>query len=227
MIVSAKNLWKTYGNEDTAVHAVRGIDITVKEGEFIALFGPSGSGKSSLLHLIGAMDSPTSGDIIFKGEKLSKLNQSKLAELRLKCIGFIFQTFNLIPSLSAIENVALPMQFMGLNRIEANENAKHLLGKVNLPDRLEHLPSKLSGGQRQRVAIARALANNPDLILADEPTGNLDSENGKIIIDLLEKLHDDGHTIVMVTHNPELVERVDRTVYVRDGQLKDYQPIEK
>ncbi|MCF6411732.1 ABC transporter ATP-binding protein [Pseudalkalibacillus salsuginis] len=144
----------------------------------------------------------------------------------LRRIGFIFQTFNLISSLSAIENVALPMKLAGISRKEANEKAKQLLGKVNLLDRLEHMPSKLSGGQRQRVSIARALANYPDLILADEPTGNLDSENGKLILDLLEKLHADGHTILMVTHDPELSERASRVVFIRDGQLNDYQPIE-
>ncbi|WP_408010050.1 ABC transporter ATP-binding protein [Pseudalkalibacillus sp. A8] len=227
MIINVKNLWKTYGHGDTAVHAVRGIDLNVKEGEFIALMGPSGSGKSSLLHLIGAMDSPTDGEIIFKGKNYSKLNPKQKTDLRLRRIGFIFQTFNLIPSLSAIENVALPMKLAGISRKEANEKAKQLLGKVNLLDRLEHMPSKLSGGQRQRVAIARALANHPDLILADEPTGNLDSENGKIIIDLLEKLHSDGHTILIVTHDPELSERVSRVVYIRDGQLNDYQPVEQ
>lgn len=227
MIIDANNIWKTYNDGDTAVHAVRGIDLTVHEGEFIALLGPSGSGKSSLLHLIGAMDSPTSGEIFFKGENFSKLNQKKLTDLRLRRIGFIFQTFNLIPSLNATENVALPMQLAGISQKEANENARYLLAKVNLLDRLEYLPSKLSGGQRQRVAIARALANNPDIILADEPTGNLDSENGKIIIDLLEELHVEGHTIVIVTHNHELAERVDRAVYIRDGQLNEDQSIEK
>ncbi|WP_336885177.1 ABC transporter ATP-binding protein [Caldalkalibacillus salinus] len=226
MIINVKNLWKTYGHGDTAVHAVRGIDLNIKEGEFIALMGPSGSGKSSLLHLIGAMDSPTEGEIIFKGEDYSKLNSKQETDLRLRRIGFIFQTFNLISSLSAIENVALPMKLAGISRKEANEKAKQLLGKVNLLDRLEHMPSKLSGGQRQRVSIARALANYPDLILADEPTGNLDSENGKLILDLLEKLHADGHTILMVTHDPELSERASRVVFIRDGQLNDYQPIE-
>ncbi|WP_199613604.1 ABC transporter ATP-binding protein [Paenibacillus alkalitolerans] len=219
MLIKATNVWRTYGLGETAVHALRGIVLTVSQGEFIALLGHSGSGKSSLLHLLGAMDVPTRGEVIFKGEDIGKMNQRQLADLRLRCIGFIFQTFNLIPSLNALENVEIPMKLAGMKRKAAKEKAEYLLEQVHLADRSKHLPSQLSGGQRQRVAIARALANDPDLILADEPTGNLDSENGDLIVDLLLKLHQGGRTIVMVTHNPELTRDVSRIVYMRDGQL--------
>jgi putative ABC transport system ATP-binding protein len=221
MVLNVNNVWKTYGSGETAVHALRGIELKVKKGDFIALLGPSGSGKSSLIHLIGAMDAPTKGEIIFKDESLGNLNQKQLADLRLKNIGFIFQTFNLIPSLNSVENVALSMKLAGMNSKVAKEKAHLLLKQVNLSDRSKHLPSQLSGGQRQRVAIARALANDPNLILADEPTGNLDSESGEMIVDLLSKLHQDGRTIVMVTHNSELAKKVSRIVQMRDGQLRE------
>lgn len=221
MLICVNNVWKTYGSGETATHALRGIELSVAQGDFIAVLGPSGSGKSSLLHLIGAMDSPTQGEVMIKGESLRNLNQKQLTALRLRNIGFIFQTFNLIPSLNSIENVALPMILSGKNRRDAREKAEYLLEKVNLLDRARNLPSELSGGQRQRVAIARALSNDPDLILADEPTGNLDSENGEMIIDLLVELHLAGRTIVMVTHNPELTKKVSRVVEMRDGQLTE------
>jgi putative ABC transport system ATP-binding protein len=222
-MISVNKVWKTYGTGETAVHALRGIELNVMKGDFVALLGPSGCGKSSLLHLLGAMDVPSKGDISFNDQSLGKLNQRQLAEHRLRRIGFIFQTFNLIPSLSAMENVALPMKFAGKGSKEANHKAYQLLEQVQLSNRSTHLPSELSGGQRQRVAIARALGNNPDLILADEPTGNLDSENGEMIMDLLMQLNREGRTIVMVTHNPEWTDKISKVVRMRDGRLIESQ----
>jgi putative ABC transport system ATP-binding protein len=222
-MISVNKVWKTYGTGETAVHALRGIELNVMKGDFVALLGPSGCGKSSLLHLLGAMDVPSKGDITFNDQSLGKLNQRQLAEHRLRRIGFVFQTFNLIPSLSAMENVALPMKFAGIGSKEANHKAYQLLEQVQLRNRSTHLPSELSGGQRQRVAIARALGNNPDLILADEPTGNLDSENGEMIMDLLMQLNSEGRTIVMVTHNSEWTDKINKVVRMRDGRLIESQ----
>ncbi|MCX7923618.1 MAG: ABC transporter ATP-binding protein [Clostridia bacterium] len=222
-MIQTKNLWKTYGSGDTQVNALRGVDLTVNKGDFLALVGPSGCGKSTLLHMLGAMDTPSRGEIMLEGRELGKLGEGQLTDVRLERLGFIFQTFNLVPTLNALENVMLPMKFAGISRREAKQKALCLLDMVGLKERTRHLPAQMSGGQRQRVAIARALANDPALILADEPTGNLDSENSEKIMELLQNLNRKGRTIVMVTHNPELAERVNRVVYMKDGQLAELQ----
>lgn len=219
LLLEATELWKTYGTGEARVHALRGVSLTVARGEFVALVGPSGSGKSSLLHLIGAMDTPTRGAVSLAGEDLGRLKGSQLTALRLRKLGFVFQTFNLIPTLTALENVALPLQLAGAGMRRSRERAGELLTQVGLADRMGHLPSQLSGGQKQRVAIARALANDPALILADEPTGALDTPNGEAIMALLEELNRQGRTIMMVTHNPDLAGRAGRILRMRDGQL--------
>lgn len=218
-MITIQDVWKTYPLGDTKVHALRGVSGTIQAGEFTLLLGPSGSGKSSLLHIIGAMDRPTQGKVEFEGVDISRLSARTQTHLRLKRIGFIFQTFNLMPTLSALENVALPMRLAGKGKRERLERAKQLLERVGLADRAGHLPRQLSGGQRQRVAIARALANDPAVILADEPTGNLDSESGTQIVNILKELHQEGHTILMVTHNVEFANLADRVLRMRDGQL--------
>jgi putative ABC transport system ATP-binding protein len=219
MLIQINNLSKTYGNKETLVKALNGINLSVNKGEFVTLVGPSGCGKSTLLHILGAMDSPDEGEILLEGSSLQKLKNRQLTNLRLKRIGFIFQTYNLIPTLPALENVMLPMKLSGISRRIAREKSIILLEKMGLKDRLKHVPSQLSGGQKQRVAIARALANDPAIILADEPTGNLDSVSGEIIMNLLYSLNKDGNTIIMVTHNTELAGRVGRVVSMKDGQL--------
>ena len=219
MLIQVNNLSKTYGCNETLVKALNGINLSVDKGEFIALVGPSGCGKSTLLYILGAMDSPDEGEIFLEGNNLQKLRNRQLTNLRLKRIGFIFQTYNLIPTLTTLENVMLPMKLSGIIRRTAREKSIMLLEKMGLKDRLKHVPSQLSGGQKQRVAIARALANNPAIILADEPTGNLDSINGEIILDFLHSLNNEGNTIIMVTHNPDLANRAGRVVSMKDGQL--------
>ena len=219
MLIQVNNLSKTYGCNETLVKALNGINLSVDKGEFIALVGPSGCGKSTLLYILGAMDSPDEGEIFLEGNNLQKLRNRQLTNLRLKRIGFIFQTYNLIPTLTTLENVMLPMKLSGIIRRTAREKSIMLLEKMGLKDRLKHVPSQLSGGQKQRVAIARALANNPAIILADEPTGNLDSISGEIIMDLLHSLNNEGNTIIMVTHNPDLANRAGRVVSMKDGQL--------
>lgn len=219
MLLSAEQVWKAYGSGEAQVHAIRGVSLTVEPGEFIAIVGPSGSGKSSLLHLMGAMETPTQGEIVLNGVTISRLPARALAALRLNTIGFIFQSFNLMPTLTALENVALPLQLQGVSRGQAQTRARDLLAQVGLSDRMAHLPASLSGGQRQRVAIARALANDPRLIFADEPTGALDSANGEAIMALLENLNRQGRTIVMVTHNLDLAARARRVLRMRDGQI--------
>jgi putative ABC transport system ATP-binding protein len=219
ILIKIDNVRKIYGKGESEVKAVNNVDLEINKGEFVALLGASGSGKSTLLHIIGAMDKPTSGDVIFDDKKISKMSESKLYKFRLKSIGFIFQTFNLIPSLTALENVMLPMRLAKVPLRKAKERALELLDMVDLKDRVNHIPSKLSGGQKQRVAIARALANDPSLILADEPTGNLDSKNSEKIMKILHELNDKGYTILMVTHNLELVKEVTRVVNMKDGKI--------
>jgi putative ABC transport system ATP-binding protein len=218
-LIQVVDLWRRYQLGDCIVEALRGVTVDFYKGEFTLLLGPSGSGKSSLLHLLGAMDHPSSGTVHYDGIDLSSLGQGRQTDLRLRKIGFVFQTFNLLPTLNVLENVALPMRFAGVNQKNRNEKAAHLLEKVGLGDRLGHLPKQLSGGQRQRVAIARSLANEPALILADEPTGNLDTHSGEQVIDLLLQLRNEGKTVVMVTHNTEYTALADRTVMLRDGQI--------
>ena len=220
MVIQVNDLRKRYGSRETLVNALDGVSFSVDKGEFIALVGPSGCGKSTLLHIIGAMDSPDGGDIRLEGSNLQELKKRELSGLRLKKIGFVFQTFNLIPTLSALENVMLPMKLAGVGRKQAGVKATLLLEKMDLKDRLGHVPAQLSGGQKQRVAIARALANDPAIVLADEPTGNLDSSNSEIIMNLFRSLNRDGNTILMVTHNSELAEMAGRVITMKDGKCR-------
>ncbi len=217
-IIDLDNVRKVYQMGDTELEALSGSNVEIKEGEFVAVMGPSGSGKSTLMNMIGALDTPTSGEVNIGDEAISQLNEDDLALLRSKKIGFIFQQFNLIPSMNATENVALPMLFRGVGKKERTERAENILEKVGLKDRMGHMPSELSGGQRQRVSIARALANDPDIILADEPTGNLDTETGENIMDLLTELNDEGKTIIMVTHDENDAEYADRIIKIVDGK---------
>jgi putative ABC transport system ATP-binding protein len=221
-IVQAVGLRKTYGSNGVAVEAVRGVDLTIESGEFVALVGPSGSGKSSLLHMLGAMDRPTAGDVVFEGRSLTRLGQAQLCELRARRIGFVFQTFNLLPTLSALENVELAMRLAGTKGPARRTRARALLEQVGLSERADHRPSRLSGGERQRVAIARALANGPSLVLADEPTGNLDSQTGVAILALLRSVcAQAGRTVVMVTHDREAAASADRVVAMLDGRVTE------
>lgn len=206
--------------EDVTIKAVDGIDIDVKKGDFIAVMGPSGSGKSTAMNLIGSLDVPTEGHIYLDNEDISELTESELAELRGQKIGFIFQQFNLIPNLTVKENVMLPMTFQGVDSIEREEIAEELLEKVGLGDRMNFYPNQLSGGQQQRVAIARALSNDPEVILADEPTGNLDTKTGEKVMDFLQRLNKEGKTIIMVTHDPELVKYACKVYWLKDGKVE-------
>ncbi len=218
-MIQLKNAQKVYPLGEVDVPALRGIDLTIKPGEFVAIMGPSGSGKSTLLHLLGCLDLPSDGLVQLDGQDVTKLDEDTLAQIRGKKIGFVFQTFNLIPTLTALENVELPLFFQGVPRQERRARAVELLQRVGLGERVHHKPAQLSGGERQRVAIARALANNPEIILADEPTGNLDSESGQAILDLLAQLHREGRTIILVTHNPEAAAYAQRILRIRDGRL--------
>lgn len=221
-IIRLDNVKKTYVlGEDVQVQAVRGISLEVKKGEFMALVGPSGCGKSTLMNLVGALDIPTEGRIFLEGRDIAKMSESALANVRGRKIGFVFQQFNLIATLDALGNVMLPMIFQGYSEAKRKARAERLLKMVGLGDRMKHKPKELSGGQQQRVAIARALANNPEMILADEPTGNLDSKSGRQIMDLLGELHiKQGKTIVMVTHDLHLVEYAHRVIYLKDGLVQ-------
>ena len=207
--------------DDVTIKAVDGVDVDVYKGDFIAVMGPSGSGKSTAMNLVGSLDTPTKGSIYLDGEDISELTESELAELRGQKVGFIFQQFNLIPNLTVKENVMLPMTFQGVEFDEREEIAEEVLGKVGLEDRMNFYPNQLSGGQQQRVAIARALANDPDVILADEPTGNLDSKTGERVMDFLKALNKEGKTIIMVTHDPDLAKKHSCRVYwLRDGKVE-------
>ncbi|MCJ7429428.1 MAG: ABC transporter ATP-binding protein [Candidatus Nanohaloarchaeota archaeon QJJ-5] len=212
---------KTYEMGETTVKALRGTDLTIDEGEFIAIMGPSGSGKSTLMNMIGALDKPTDGNVTVEDQDIGELTRSELAVLRSRIVGFVFQQFNLISTMTAMENVALPMLFRGVSRKERHDRAKKLLDRVELGDRYTHTPQELSGGQQQRVSIARALANDPDIVLADEPTGNLDTDTGDRVMDLLTELNEDGKTIIMVTHDPHDAEYADRIVEIQDGVIKN------
>jgi len=219
-IIKLKNVWKIYKMDEVEVPALRGLDLEVKKGEFLAILGPSGSGKSTALNMIGSLDIPTKGEVYLDGVNISTLTESDLAQLRGKKIGFVFQVFNLIPSLDAVGNVALPMIFQGKSRDYRIKRAKQILTKVGLDHRLTHKPSQMSGGERQRVAIARALSNDPEVILADEPTGNLDSKTGLEVMELLKELHKkDKKTIILVTHDHNLVKYSHRIAYLMDGKI--------
>ena len=219
-IIKIENVWKIYQMGDVKVEALRGLNLEIKQGEFVSVMGPSGSGKSTCVNMIGCLDIPTKGRIFLEGQDISHLHESDLAQIRGKIIGFIFQAFNLIPTLTALENVMLPMIFQNVPFEEREKRAKDLLGKVGLAERMHHRPSELSGGEQQRVAIARSLANNPDVILADEPTGNLDTKTSKAIVEFLTKLHEEEkRTIVMVTHDPNIAKFADRIETLCDGQI--------
>ncbi len=218
-LIELREVWKTYRLGKVEVHALRGVSLSLEEGEFLAVMGPSGSGKSTLMHLMGCLDLPTSGTILFAGADISGLKSAELAEIRGRQIGFVFQTFNLVHTLTALENVELPMVFQGSGRSTRRARAAELLERVGLADRLHHRPSELSGGEQQRVAIARALANDPKLILCDEPTGNLDSAAGEKILETLKGLNEEGRTVILVTHDPEAAAYAKRRVQLRDGQM--------
>lgn len=218
-IIKLVNVHKIYNIGDVKVHAVKGVSLTIKAGEFIAIMGASGSGKTTLLNMIGCLDVPTQGSIFLKGLDISRLSESRLAEFRGRIIGFVFQSFNLISTLTALDNVQLPMMFQGMNADERLLRAKKLLNMVGLGNRIYHKPTELSGGQQQKVAIARALANNPEVIIADEPTGNLDTASGKDIMDILKKLNEQGSTIVLVTHEKHIAEYASRVAILKDGKI--------
>jgi len=218
-VIEVRNVEKIYKMGDVEVPALDGVDIVINRGEFVAIMGPSGSGKSTAMNMVGCLDVPTKGKVFLDGHDISQLGESELAQIRGKKIGFIFQTFNLINSISAIENVELPMIFQGVSKDERMERAKELLSLVDLGDRMEHKPTEMSGGQQQRVAVARALANDPEVILADEPTGNLDSKTGKEIIELIGKLNKEGKTIIMVTHDEDIAKHAQRIVRLKDGKI--------
>jgi putative ABC transport system ATP-binding protein len=221
-VILTKNIHKIYGMGEISVNALAGVSVQVEAGEFIAVMGPSGSGKSTLMNILGCLDRPTEGSYDLNGVEVSQLNRSELAYIRNRYLGFIFQSYNLLPRTSAMHNVMLPLLYGAelLPLEERQERAIKALHAVDLTDRIDHEPQELSGGQQQRVAIARALVNDPALILADEPTGNLDSKSGEEIMQLLHSLHDEGRTIVMVTHDPEIAAHTQRTIHLLDGELE-------
>ena len=219
-LIETRDLWKTYQMGTEEVHALRGVSITIERGEYVAIMGPSGSGKSTLMNLIGCLDTPTKGSYLLNEKQVSQMNDDELARIRNEEIGFVFQTFNLLPRATALHNVELPLVYAGVSAKMRHERATESLEKVELKDRMKHRPNELSGGQRQRVAIARALVNNPSILLADEPTGNLDSKTGVEIMALFERLHGTGNTIILVTHEPEVAAHAHRAIHIRDGQVE-------
>jgi len=219
-IIKLENVWKVYYLGKVEVFALRGIDLEIKKGTFLSIIGPSGSGKSTLLNIIGCLDFPTKGKVFLDGKDIQKLSPDELARIRGKKIGFVFQQFNLLPNLTAIENVALPMVFQGVKEKERLERARELLELVGLKERIFHKPQELSGGEQQRVAIARALANDPEIIIADEPTGNLDSKSGKMVMEILTKLHkEQKRTILVVTHDPQIASYSEEILRIQDGKI--------
>jgi putative ABC transport system ATP-binding protein len=220
IVIQTEELWKTYEMGVEKLHALRGVSIEIHKGEYVAIMGPSGSGKSTLMNLIGCLDSPTKGSYWLAGRLVSQLDDDELAYIRNKEIGFVFQTFNLLPRATALHNVELPMIYNGTGTEERMQRAKEALAKVDLKDRMLHRPNELSGGQRQRVAIARALVNKPSILLADEPTGNLDSQTGEEIMALFAHLHEQGNTIILVTHEPDIAAHAHRVIRLRDGKIE-------
>jgi putative ABC transport system ATP-binding protein len=219
-LIEMKKIRKDYHLGETVVHALRGVDIEIEQGEFVAVWGPSGSGKTTLLNLIGAIDEPSSGDLMIAGEDVHSLSDNRRSEFRNRTVGYVFQGFNLVPVLSALDNVMLPLQIRGVSSVEAGRKARIRLAEVGLSDFVMHRPAKMSGGQQQRVAIARALVTDPSLVIADEPTANLDSETARIIIDLMHDLNRrDGTTFVFSTHDQRLLDRVNRLVRLEDGMI--------
>jgi putative ABC transport system ATP-binding protein len=218
-LIELKNIFKKYQMGTTTINALNGLECTIEKGEYVALMGPSGSGKSTLMNVIGCLDSPTSGIYLLNGQDVSGMTDDELATVRNVEIGFVFQSFNLLPRTSALENVALPLVYAGIGKKERLERAQIVLEKVGLGDRGDHKPNELSGGQRQRVAIARALINNPSIVLADEPTGNLDSKSSAESMNLFQAIHEEGNTVVMVTHEEDIAQYAKRTIRMRDGKL--------
>jgi putative ABC transport system ATP-binding protein len=219
-LIETRDLWKTYVMGTEEIHALRGVSIEIERGEYVAIMGPSGSGKSTLMNLIGCLDTPSKGTYLLNGKQVSEMNDNELARIRNEEIGFVFQTFNLLPRASALQNVELPLVYAGVTSKDRQVRAKAALDKVELTSRMTHRPNELSGGQRQRVAIARALVNNPSILLADEPTGNLDSKTGAEIMALFARLHDAGNTIILVTHEAEVAAFARRAIHIRDGQVE-------
>jgi len=219
-VIQVQNLKKVYRMGEQIVQALKDVTLTINRGEYVALMGPSGSGKSTLMNMLGCLDSPSGGSYILNGEDVSQLSDDDLAEIRNQEIGFVFQTFNLIPRLSSLENVALPLVYSGMSKNKRLDKAEQVLASVGLGDRVDHKPNELSGGQRQRVAVARALVNDPSIILADEPTGNLDSKTSIEIMALFEQIHRQGNTVILVTHEPDIAEHANRIIRLKDGLIE-------
>ena len=220
-LIETLDLWKTYVMGSEEIHALKGVSISIERGEYVAIMGPSGSGKSTLMNLIGCLDTPSKGSYLLNGKQVSQMNDNELARIRNEEIGFVFQTFNLLPRATALHNVELRLVYAGAPSADRQQRAKLALEKVELGSRMTHRPNELSGGQRQRVAIARALVNDPSILLADEPTGNLDSKTGMEIMGIFERLHKAGNTIVLVTHEPDVAAYAYRTIHLRDGEVED------
>lgn len=219
MILELSNIYKDYYQDEMVVPVLKNINLSVEEGEYLAIMGPSGSGKTTLMNLIGCLDRPTKGDYLLEGEDVSKYKDKELSDVRLHSIGFVFQNFHLLPKLSALNNVALPLSYAGVPLKERKEIAKKALERVGLGDRIDFMPNQLSGGQKQRVAIARALVNNPKIVLADEPTGALDSKSGEAVMELFQQLNEEGVTVIMITHNAEIAEYAKRVIHIFDGEI--------
>ena len=219
-LIETRDLWKTYVMGDEEIHALKGVSISIERGEYVAIMGPSGSGKSTLMNLIGCLDTPSKGTYLLNDKEVSQMNDNELARIRNEEIGFVFQTFNLLPRATALHNVELPLVYAGMGKAARIEQAKAAIEKVELTHRMTHRPNELSGGQRQRVAIARALVNNPSILLADEPTGNLDSKTGVEIMALFARLHQGGNTIILVTHEADIAAYAHRVIAIRDGQVE-------
>jgi putative ABC transport system ATP-binding protein len=222
IMIELRNITKAYQMGTQVVHALRGVDLDIKEGEFVAIMGPSGSGKSTLMNILGCLDVPTDGQYFLGGNDVSHLTDDEQARIRSREIGFVFQRFNLLARTDALKQVSLPLMYQGIGARERQEKATAALESVGLGDRLDHRPDELSGGQQQRVAIARALATDPKIILADEPTGALDTKSGEEIMQIFEQLHAKGHTVIMITHDPEVAEYAERTLWIRDGMMQDH-----
>ena len=220
-LIETVDLWKTYVMGSEEIHALQGVSVQIERGEYVAIMGPSGSGKSTLMNLIGCLDTPSKGSYLLNGKQVGQMNDNELARIRNEEIGFVFQTFNLLPRATALRNVELPLVYAGVTAKDREKRAKEALDKVELTSRIMHRPNELSGGQRQRVAIARALVNNPSILLADEPTGNLDSKTGQEIMALFERLHKSGNTIILVTHEADVAAFAYRTIQIRDGKVEN------